>query len=417
MFDYLGLYKREITALLRATPRRATQAVDPGDQHHAGRSTTCAPPTRSTPRSWPPTRSACPRNRSNPYPEPGAYSQLARGLPTVRQLPVRQPRARHRRWRRPSATRCSTDNAARPDREVRRTPRTGSIGAALPRAGTAGPAGRPGGPVTRSCGRSRLPKLRLVRGGRSSARWRVRSRGGPLVAGRGGACWRWPAPRWRCGSSRRRARTRWCRGSSDRRQGQRALQAATSATTPWSCWSRAKGKGDLQRTLLSPDLGRLIKLEGCLSGNVPARGLRELPARCRELAKLKPAKVVFGPGTFINTAVGQINDELVQRQQAGSEQQADQAAEAARKALRPAGRLEGRAAAAGGGAPSAGAEPVHPGDAPAGAALRPHRPAVAGQPGLRLHARVRQQARRGPSPSRASPTCSPAPTRRWSRCG
>src|SRR3954463_1704725 len=28
-------------------------------------------------------------------------------------------------------------------------------------------------------------------------------------------------------------------------------------------------KGDLQRTVLTSDLGRLVSLEGCLSGNVP----------------------------------------------------------------------------------------------------------------------------------------------------
>ncbi len=92
-----------------------------------------------------------------------------------------------------------------------------------------------------------------------------------------------------------------------------------------------KGKGDLQRTLLSPDLGRLIKLEGCLSGNVPAKGLKQLPAPCRELAKLKPAQVVYGPGTFINTAVNQITGQLSQRQQATA-RQAEQVAESARKA-------------------------------------------------------------------------------------
>src|SRR5215210_1774434 len=37
-------------------------------------------------------------------------------------------------------------------------------------------------------------------------------------------------------------------------------------------------KGDLQRTVLTPDLGRLIRLEGCLSGNVPAKFLANLPA-------------------------------------------------------------------------------------------------------------------------------------------
>lgn len=96
----------------------------------------------------------------------------------------------------------------------------------------------------------------------------------------------------------------------------------------------AKGKGDLQRTLLSPDLGRLVKLEGCLSGNVPAKGLKELPAPCRELAKLKPAKVVYGPGTFVNTAVNQINDQLKQRQQATSQQSAQVAASARQASAR-----------------------------------------------------------------------------------
>jgi uncharacterized protein len=87
-------------------------------------------------------------------------------------------------------------------------------------------------------------------------------------------------------------------------------------------------KGDLQRTLLSSDLSRLLRLEGCLSGNVPAQGLKDLPPECGELARLKPAKVVFGPGTFINTAVGEISDEFTRRQQ-GAAIQADQAAVAA----------------------------------------------------------------------------------------
>ena len=61
-------------------------------------------------------------------------------------------------------------------------------------------------------------------------------------------------------------------------------------------------KGDLRRTLLTSDLGRLIQLEGCLSGNVPEQGLRSLPGVCRELAELKPARAVLGPGTFVNTS-------------------------------------------------------------------------------------------------------------------
>ncbi|HEY1356981.1 MAG TPA: MMPL family transporter [Thermoleophilaceae bacterium] len=89
-------------------------------------------------------------------------------------------------------------------------------------------------------------------------------------------------------------------------------------------------KGDLQRTVLTSDLGRLLKLEGCLSGNVPKQGLAQLPKTCTELARFKPAKVVYGPGTFINTAAGQISDEFVKRQNA-TRQQAAAAAETARK--------------------------------------------------------------------------------------
>ncbi|MBA3299215.1 MAG: hypothetical protein H0U24_03950, partial [Thermoleophilaceae bacterium] len=89
-------------------------------------------------------------------------------------------------------------------------------------------------------------------------------------------------------------------------------------------------KGNLQKTVLTEDLGRLIRLEGCLSGNVPKEGLRRLPAGCRELARLKPARVVFGPGTFINTAAGQITDEFLRRRNATAGQAARAAASARR---------------------------------------------------------------------------------------
>src|ERR671931_1428367 len=69
-------------------------------------------------------------------------------------------------------------------------------------------------------------------------------------------------------------------------------------------------KGDLQRTILTSDLGRVLKLEGCISGNVPPQALARLPSACRELAQFKPAKVVYGPGTFLNTAAGRIQDEF-----------------------------------------------------------------------------------------------------------
>src|SRR5437763_9821228 len=95
-------------------------------------------------------------------------------------------------------------------------------------------------------------------------------------------------------------------------------------------------RGPLERTVLTPDLGRLISLEGCLAANVP-KGAEQLLARqpkpCQELAKLKPAKVVYGPGTFINTAAGEI-DQGFQAQLAQAQQRGQVAANSARALAR-----------------------------------------------------------------------------------
>ena len=90
-------------------------------------------------------------------------------------------------------------------------------------------------------------------------------------------------------------------------------------------------RGDLSKTVLTDDLGRVLRLEGCLSGNVPdtKKGLKALPPVCSQIADLKPAKVVFGPATFINTAVNRIVDEFGRRQ-AAAQSQAGKAASAAR---------------------------------------------------------------------------------------
>jgi uncharacterized protein len=89
-------------------------------------------------------------------------------------------------------------------------------------------------------------------------------------------------------------------------------------------------KGDLERTLLTDDLGTLVKLEGCLSGNVPQQSLASLPRQCRELAERKPVKVVYGPGTFITRAALQITEEFTRRRQQNA-QEAEAVAEATRK--------------------------------------------------------------------------------------
>ena len=89
-------------------------------------------------------------------------------------------------------------------------------------------------------------------------------------------------------------------------------------------------KGELQQTMLTPDLGNLLRLEGCLSGNVPKDGLARLPEVCTWFAEHQPAKVVYGPGTFINTSANQIAEGF-QVKQAAKAREADAAAEAARR--------------------------------------------------------------------------------------
>jgi hypothetical protein len=72
-------------------------------------------------------------------------------------------------------------------------------------------------------------------------------------------------------------------------------------------------KGDLQQLVLSEDIDRLVGLEGCLSGNVPASALgREggTNGPCGQLARAHTVKVALGPGTFVNEAANQIDEQL-----------------------------------------------------------------------------------------------------------
>ncbi|WP_028059090.1 MMPL family transporter [Candidatus Solirubrobacter pratensis] len=106
-------------------------------------------------------------------------------------------------------------------------------------------------------------------------------------------------------------------------------------------------RGDLARIVLTEDLNRLVGIEGCLSGNVP-RGVRA-PGACGELGRLKPVQVVYGPGTFINSAVEQITAQL-QAQTKSRAAQADRAALAARKLALSQGRSRTQAKKLGDGA-------------------------------------------------------------------
>jgi len=68
-------------------------------------------------------------------------------------------------------------------------------------------------------------------------------------------------------------------------------------------------EGDLQRLVLTSNLGRLLRLEGCLSGKVP-KGAEPIPGPCAELAEENPVRSVVGPATFLNEAVIQIDRQL-----------------------------------------------------------------------------------------------------------
>src|SRR4051794_9763263 len=81
-------------------------------------------------------------------------------------------------------------------------------------------------------------------------------------------------------------------------------------------------KGDLPKLVDTADLGTLIKLEGCLGGNVP-RGATPYGKKggpCWDLARLKPARVVYGPGTFLFEATNEVSNQLQTRLAQGSAQ-------------------------------------------------------------------------------------------------
>ncbi|MEJ7876583.1 MAG: MMPL family transporter [Solirubrobacterales bacterium] len=96
-------------------------------------------------------------------------------------------------------------------------------------------------------------------------------------------------------------------------------------------------KGDLEQFVLTEDLQRILFLESCLAGTAPegqvAEGI-ETPGVCNELAETKPARVVYGPATFLNQFAQQATAQFEQ-QQAASDAQAEAAAKQAyRLALR-----------------------------------------------------------------------------------
>jgi hydrophobe/amphiphile efflux-3 (HAE3) family protein len=102
-------------------------------------------------------------------------------------------------------------------------------------------------------------------------------------------------------------------------------------------------KGNLQKLVLSADLERLLGLEGCLSGNVPAAALASEggdSGPCAGLAAAHTIKVVFGPGTFVNEAT-----EVIDQQLAAQTKSAEAQAAAAARAVSDAALARGLGAA------------------------------------------------------------------------
>jgi hydrophobe/amphiphile efflux-3 (HAE3) family protein len=102
-------------------------------------------------------------------------------------------------------------------------------------------------------------------------------------------------------------------------------------------------QGNVQQLVLSSDIEQLAGLEGCLSGNVPPAGLAQeggAGGPCGQIERAHTVKVVLGPGTFINEAATQIDQQLT----AQSKQAQTQAAQAER-VVRAAALARGHSAA------------------------------------------------------------------------
>jgi hydrophobe/amphiphile efflux-3 (HAE3) family protein len=68
-------------------------------------------------------------------------------------------------------------------------------------------------------------------------------------------------------------------------------------------------KGELPQLILTQNIFRLLRLEGCLSGKVP-KGAKPIPGPCAELAEMHAVEFLTGPATFLNESVVQIETQL-----------------------------------------------------------------------------------------------------------
>jgi hydrophobe/amphiphile efflux-3 (HAE3) family protein len=96
-------------------------------------------------------------------------------------------------------------------------------------------------------------------------------------------------------------------------------------------------RGDLKRLVLTSDLGKLLSLEGCLSGNVEGGQVftgEPAPDPCARLARAQPAQAVLGGATFLNQSAIQATNVLGEMKQQAQQQAIAAAAAAAARARR-----------------------------------------------------------------------------------
>jgi hypothetical protein len=94
-------------------------------------------------------------------------------------------------------------------------------------------------------------------------------------------------------------------------------------------------KGDLDQLVLTSDLGKLLSLEGCLSGNVPGGAVftdEPAPEPCARIAEAKPAQAVLGGATFLNQSAIQATEVLRAQSRAAVREARAAAAAAAQNA-------------------------------------------------------------------------------------
>jgi uncharacterized protein len=108
---------------------------------------------------------------------------------------------------------------------------------------------------------------------------------------------------------------------------------------------------DLRQLTLTQDLQALFELETCLAGgtelgeSLPRREGEPLPDVCERIAELAPARVVYGPATFLYQSVAQIQ-QLLEGQIGATQQAARQAGRRAAAQARAEGASDPEAAQA-----------------------------------------------------------------------